>query len=80
MDKHDNEERKIIFNDVPERFQARKIPVTTADEEELRCESTWIRENAFETSHIISEQASQSCNYIYYFIYLGRHRFYASVR
>lgn len=56
LDKHDTEERKIIFNDVPERFQTRKIPVTSADDEELKAEALWIQQTAFDTLNLISRQ------------------------
>jgi hypothetical protein len=58
LDKHDTEERKIIFNDVPERFQTRKLPVTNAEEDELKLESVWIQQNAFEEEKIISRQVN----------------------
>jgi hypothetical protein len=59
LNKHDSAEQKIVFNDVPERFQTRKIPVVSADEDELRFESLWIQQNAFDESSIISRQVSQ---------------------
>jgi transcription elongation factor SPT6 len=57
LSKHDNEERKIIFNDVPERFQTRQIPVKNAEEDELKEEAVWIQKRAFETeNNLISRQ------------------------
>lgn len=56
LDKHDTEERKIVFNDVPERFQTRKIPVTGADDDELKTEALWIQQNAFDKFNLISNQ------------------------
>jgi transcription elongation factor SPT6 len=45
-----------VFNDVPERFQTRKIPVTSADEDELKNEAVWIQQNAFDKLNLISKQ------------------------
>ncbi|KAI6213562.1 SH2 domain-containing protein [Aphelenchoides besseyi] len=54
--KHDTEGRKIIFNDVPERFQTRSIPVTNGEDDELKMEALWIQQRGFETSSVTSMQ------------------------
>ena len=59
LDRHDIEGQKIVSNDIPERFQTRKIPVSPANDDELRMESLWIQQNAFEVTSLISHQA---CN------------------
>ncbi|KAI6199791.1 Suppressor of Ty 6-like protein [Aphelenchoides besseyi] len=54
--KHDTEGRKIIFNDVPERFQTRSIPVTKGEDDELKMEALWIQQRGFELSSVTSTQ------------------------
>ena len=53
--KYDTEERQIVFEDVPERFQTRPLPVTSAEEEELSLEAEWIFQ-AFSAANVISQQ------------------------
>lgn len=54
--KHADKERDIIFKDVPERFQLRSLPVTPAEDDELKMESLWIQQRAFESCVILSQQ------------------------
>ncbi|KAI6241999.1 Suppressor of Ty 6-like protein [Aphelenchoides fujianensis] len=54
--KHDIEGRKIIFADMPERFQTRSMPVVPGEDDELKKETLWIQQRAFETGHLISQQ------------------------
>lgn len=45
-------DQEIRLKDEPERFQLRSVPVTEADEEELKRESEWIFYNAFDQNTI----------------------------
>lgn len=71
LEKYDSEERKIVFNDVPERFQTRRIPVTSAEDDELKSEALWIQQNAFETLNQVSKQVTLRL-LIALFIYIRR--------
>ncbi|KAL7079838.1 hypothetical protein ACQ4LE_000385 [Meloidogyne hapla] len=50
------EDKKIICEDRPERFQIRKIPVTEIDDHDLQLESFWILEFAFK-AQTLSQQS-----------------------
>ncbi|KAI1712859.1 SH2 domain-containing protein [Ditylenchus destructor] len=41
-------DKKIIFEDIPERHQMRKMPVTATDEDSLKSEAMWIQKYAFQ--------------------------------
>ncbi|KAH7696935.1 SH2 domain-containing protein, partial [Aphelenchoides avenae] len=41
-------DKRVIFEDRPERFQLRRVPVTEIDEAEVQQETLWIKEYAFE--------------------------------
>uniref|UniRef100_A0A915EDD2 Helix-turn-helix DNA-binding domain-containing protein n=1 Tax=Ditylenchus dipsaci TaxID=166011 RepID=A0A915EDD2_9BILA len=49
-------DKRIIFEDRPERFQMRKIPVTEVDDHELDLETAWVHEYAFKADTISKQQ------------------------
>nr|CAD2207292.1 unnamed protein product [Meloidogyne enterolobii] len=53
------EDKKIICEDRPERFQIRKIPVTEIDDHDLQLEALWILEFAFK-AQTLSQQYLQA--------------------
>jgi transcription elongation factor SPT6 len=56
MTEKDDEIRKV---DVPERFQLRSIPVTSAEDDEIEEEAEWIWKQAFSTSTISIQGADE---------------------
>ncbi|CAD5223704.1 unnamed protein product [Bursaphelenchus okinawaensis] len=56
LELHKSEDHKIIYADIPERFQVRPIPVQKAEEDELKMEAQWIMKRAFDNSNLVSHQ------------------------
>lgn len=56
LDLHKSEDHKIIYADIPERFQTRTIPVCKAEEDELKLEAQWILKRNYNNPHLISKQ------------------------
>uniref|UniRef100_A0A914CC01 Suppressor of Ty 6 homolog n=1 Tax=Acrobeloides nanus TaxID=290746 RepID=A0A914CC01_9BILA len=49
-------DKRILFEDKPERFQLRKIPVTDADADEINTEAKWIYDYCFNNSTITTQR------------------------
>ncbi|KAI1722453.1 SH2 domain-containing protein [Ditylenchus destructor] len=49
-------DKKIIFEDIPERHQVRKIPVTATDEDSLKTEAMWIQKYAFQMVYLSKQE------------------------
>ncbi|CAD5232952.1 unnamed protein product [Bursaphelenchus xylophilus] len=64
LELHKSEDHKIIYADIPERFQTRPIPVQKAEEDELKLEAQWIMKRAFDRLNVISVQDGYQLEFI----------------